>query len=172
MEINIQVHCSLISPLADPHGSIRAGPTVVNRRECSIGAALLCIACGVGDLSKCVRRYHVDAFKTWPYLLGDEMYNAMHLVELDNTLELVYILKAYCGVKVHFSGASREDTDDAAFDIILEKSEDQQCPIVMLRERDVVVEVKNEWWKLLRKKSQTTASRVRSMSKCSFWMPG
>ena len=152
MEINIQVHCSLISPLADPHGSIRAGPTVVNRRECSIGAALLCVACGVGDLSKCVRRYHVDAFKTWPYLLGDEMYNAKHLVELDNTLELVYILKAYCGVKVHFSGASREDTDDAAFDIVLEKSDDKNCPILMLRERDVIIEIKNEWAKVLRKK--------------------
>ena len=152
MEINIQVHCSLISPLADPHGSIRAGPTVVNRRECSIGAALLCVACGVGDLSQCVRRYHVDAFKTWPYLLGDEMYNAKHLVELDNTLELVYILKAYCGVKVHFSGASREDTDDAAFDIVLEKSDDKNCPILMLRERDVIIEIKNEWAKVLRKK--------------------
>ena len=152
MEINIQVHCSLISPLADPHGSIRAGPTVVNRRECSIGAALLCVACGVGELFKCVRPYHVDAFKTWPYLLADEMYNEHHIVELDNTLELVYIMKAYCGVKVHFSGAAREDSEDAAFDIILEKSDDDKCPIVMLRKRDVIVEIKNEWAKLLRKK--------------------
>ena len=125
---------------------------MVNRRECSIGAALLCVACGVGDLFKCVRRYHVDAFKTWPYLLADEMYMGTHVVELDNTLELVYILKAYCGVKVHFSGASREDTDDAAFDIILEKSDDDDCPILMLRKRDVVIEIKNEWAKLLRKK--------------------
>jgi len=125
---------------------------VVNRRECSIGAALLCVACGVGNLFKCVRPYHVDAFKTWPYLLADEMYDEHHIVELDNTLELVYIMKAYCGVKVHFSGAAREDSEDAAFDIILEKSDDDKCPIVMLRKRDVIVEIKNEWAKLLRKK--------------------
>ena len=66
---------------------------MVNRRECSIGAALLCVACGVGELFKCVRPYHVDAFKTWPYLLADEMYNENHCVELDNTLELVYIFE-------------------------------------------------------------------------------
>lgn len=88
------------------------------------------------------------------------MYNAKHLVELDNTLELVYILKAYCGVNVHFSGASREDTDDAAFDIILEKSDDDNCPILMLRKRDVVVEIKNEWAKLLRKKLRAGHGRA------------
>ena len=125
---------------------------MVNRRECSIGAALLCVACGVGDLSKCVRRYHVDAFKTWPYLLADEMYMDSYCVELDNTLELVYIMEAYYKVKVRFSGASREDSDDAAFDVILEKSDDKNCPILKLRERDVVVEIKNEWAKRLGKK--------------------
>ncbi len=99
-----------------------------------------------------MRPYHVDAFKTWPYLLADEMYMDSHCVELDNTLELVYLMEAYYGVKVRYSGASREDSDDAAFDIILVKSDDPHCPILMLRERDVVIEIKNEHAKLLRKK--------------------
>ena len=133
---------------------------MVNRRECSIGAALLCVACGVGDLFKCVRPYHVDAFKTWPYLLADEMYMDSHCIELDNTLELVYIMEAYYGIHVRFSGASREDSEDAAFDIILEKSDDPHCPILMLRERDVVIEIKNEHAKLLRKKLRAGHGRA------------
>ena len=127
------------------------GSTVVNRRECSIGGALLCVACGVGGLFSCVRTYHVKAFETWPYLLANEMYNRHHIIELDTTLEIVYILEAFYGVKVRFSGASREDSDDAAFDIIME-SNDPLCPIVKLRERPVVGEIKSEWAKLLREK--------------------
>ena len=80
------------------------------------------------------------------------MYMDSHCVELDNTLELVYIMEGFYGVKVRFSGASREDSEDAAFDIILEKSDDPHCPILMLRDRDVIVEIKNEHAKLLRKK--------------------
>ena len=127
------------------------GSTVVDARDCSIGGALLCVACGVGGLFRCVRTYHVDAFKTWPYLLADEMYNRHHIIELDTTLELLYTLQALYGVTVRFSGASREDSDDAAFDIIME-SNDPLCPIVKLRERPVVGEIKSEWAKLLREK--------------------
>ena len=81
-------------------------------------------------------------------------------------------MKAYCGVNVRFSGASREDSDDAAFDIILEKSDDKNCPILMLRIRDVVVEIKNEYAKLLRKKLRAGHGRAEVESDGDDTDPG
>ena len=116
--------------------------TLVDRRKCSIPGACLAIACRVGGLQHVVRQYNVRAFDTFPLTLAHEFYGKGSIIELDYSLEYKFDMEAFLGVEVQWSGAFREDTLTAAFDLTLVKDHNSELPCC--RKRDVIIEMKHD----------------------------